>query len=54
MTTTNPPECTALETTCPGMFEDENFACSDGSTVPADWVCDGTDDCDGGEDEVGS
>ncbi|CAH2102272.1 unnamed protein product [Euphydryas editha] len=28
------------------------LACGDGSCVPRDWVCDGTRDCPGGEDEL--
>tara|TARA_B000000475_G_C16000383_1_gene448703 strand:- start:1401 stop:2663 length:1263 start_codon:yes stop_codon:yes gene_type:complete len=31
-------------------FEGE-FTCDDGETIPADWVNDGEEDCDGGEDE---
>ena len=27
------------------------FTCDDGETIPADWVNDGEEDCDGGEDE---
>lgn len=30
-----------------------NFACDDGTSIPADWVCDGEADCVAGEDEVG-
>ena len=29
------------------------FMCNDGSTIPSDWVNDGMEDCDGGEDEMG-
>jgi hypothetical protein len=54
-----PPECTAIETSCPGLFQDESssesgpdFTCSDGSTIPGYWVCDGMDDCADGEDEA--
>ncbi|CAK1540189.1 unnamed protein product [Leptosia nina] len=28
------------------------LACGDGSCVPRDWICDGTRDCPGGEDEA--
>ena len=31
--------------------EDEEFMCDDGETIPMDWVNDGMDDCEGGEDE---
>jgi hypothetical protein len=31
-------------------FEGE-FTCDDGETIPADWVLDGEEDCEGGEDE---
>ena len=30
---------------------DGEFTCDDGETIPADWVNDGEEDCDGGEDE---
>ena len=30
----------------------EEFMCDDGSTIPMDYVNDGYDDCDGGEDEM--
>ncbi len=61
-TATTPPECAALETKCPGMVSDSSggggtphadVTCGDGSTVPGVWVCDGENDCPGGEDEVG-
>lgn len=61
-TATTPPACAALETTCPGMVSDSSggggtqradVTCGDGSTVPGMWVCDGDNDCPGGEDEVG-
>ena len=33
--------------------EDEEFMCDDGETIPMDWVNDGEEDCNGGEDEDG-
>lgn len=42
--------CVAAKTPC---YQRE-FSCSDGSCVPRDWMCDGTKDCPGGEDEVAS
>jgi low density lipoprotein-related protein 2 len=31
----------------------DGFECNDGTCIPASFVCDGFDDCAGGEDEVG-
>ena len=31
--------------------DDQMFTCDDGETIPMDWVNDGMNDCDGGEDE---
>ena len=33
-----------------GIYEGE-FTCDDGETIPGDWVNDGEEDCEGGEDE---
>jgi Ca2+-binding EF-hand superfamily protein len=33
------------------MDDDDEFMCDDGETIPMDYVNDGWDDCDGGEDE---
>ncbi len=30
----------------------DRFFCDDGSSIPGSWVCDGDDDCAGGEDEA--
>ena len=30
---------------------DDEFICDDGETIPMNWVNDGVDDCEGGEDE---
>lgn len=30
----------------------DQFFCDDGSSIPGSWVCDGDDDCAGGEDEA--
>ncbi|XP_063899684.1 uncharacterized protein LOC110377768 isoform X7 [Helicoverpa armigera] len=40
--------CVAAKTPC----YPREFACSDGSCVPRDWICDGTKDCALGEDET--
>lgn len=29
------------------------YTCADGTSIPSSWVCDGVEDCVGGEDEVG-
>ncbi len=34
-----------------GSDSEEEFMCDDGTTIPMDWVNDGMDDCEGGEDE---
>lgn len=31
----------------------ETFSCGDGDEIPADWRCDGEEDCDNGSDEAG-
>ena len=33
-------------------WEEEEFVCNDGTTIPMDWVNDGMDDCAEGEDEM--
>ncbi|CAG4954491.1 unnamed protein product [Colias eurytheme] len=40
--------CASARAPCYGR----ELACGDGSCVPRDWVCDGTQDCPGGEDEA--
>jgi hypothetical protein len=49
--------CEPLYTKCPWLSSsddgsDGGYVCDDGSDIPGDWVCDGFDDCDGGEDEA--
>lgn len=55
-TSSVPPDCTALEAKCPGLGAGtggiDPMICDDGSTIPGDWVCDGTEDCPDGEDEA--
>ncbi len=39
---------------CPtGEASEEQFTCGDGTPVPADWQCDGEEDCGDGSDEAG-
>uniref|UniRef100_A0A2A4K0K1 FZ domain-containing protein n=1 Tax=Heliothis virescens TaxID=7102 RepID=A0A2A4K0K1_HELVI len=40
--------CVSAKTPC----YPREFACSDGSCIPRDWICDGTKDCALGEDEA--
>ncbi len=39
---------------CMNLCESQEFTCQDGSgTIPAEWICDGYDDCTDGSDEIG-
>ena len=35
------------------LSKQEEFSCRDGSCIAKDYVCDGVDDCNSGEDETG-
>ena len=58
-------DCVALEASVCGSGSDTldscmdacdsegGFRCADGTSIPADWVCDSEEDCDDGSDEAG-
>lgn len=48
VTTTETPQ----RTTVPSVCSNNQFRCFTGSCIPSAWVCDGSNDCNAGEDET--